>query len=113
MEVNFTHEQIRDEFKKQCLECYKLAENEIQDLFNKIGLENKCNQGFLYEELRNTPNRNKYFTKFFLQGPSALVSEKGYGSKLFYECTLYSQKLGLELYKLTENLESTLECDEI
>jgi len=113
MKIQLTPEQIRDFFQKECLECFNLAEKEIKDLFDEIGQNNKCNQGFLYEELRNTPNRNKYFTNFFLKGPKELVTKKGFGSSFFYQCTLYSHELGIRLNRFTDELQSTLECDEI
>lgn len=113
MDSNNIAENLRDKFKQECDECFNLAEKEIRKLFDEIGLKNRCNQGYLFEQLRSTPNRNKFMTYYFNSGPVTLITEKGLGSSWFYECVSYSHKLGMELIKLSTDLQSTIECDEI
>lgn len=113
MASNKHAEQIRDKFKQDCKECYDLAEKEIRNFFDEIGYENRCNQGFLYEELRSTENKVRYMTDFFSSGPKQLITSEGFGSTWFYQCVLYSHELGMRLIRLAEELQSTIECDEI
>jgi hypothetical protein len=110
--IEVTPEQIRDDFNRQCLECYTLAEQEIQNLFNEIGEENKCNQGYLYEQLRNTPYRNRFFRDYFMLGPESLVTKKGFKSTFYYNCATNSQRLGLQLISLADKLQDSISCDD-
>jgi|GEM_PF-2649572 len=110
--IEVTYEQIRDDFNRQCLECYTLAEQEIQELFDEIGEANKCNQGYLYEQLRNTPNRNRFFKDYFMMGPEVLITEKGSRSTFYYNCAMNSQRLGIQLISLADRLQDSISCDD-